>query len=73
MYNVSSCLLELSHVLSLLSVHQSMRGKSKIALVDFVRDRFKIGNQKNCTAVRRAEEVKASSSFQEIRNYRECI
>jgi len=50
-----------------------MRGKSKIALVDFVRDRFKIGNQKNCTAVRRAEEVKASSSFQEIRNYRERI
>ena len=50
-----------------------MRGKSKIALVDFVRDRFKIGNQKNCTTIRRAEEVKASSSLQEIRNYREHI
>ena len=50
-----------------------MCGKPKIALVDFVRDRFKIGNQKNYTTVRRAEEEKASSCFQEIRNYREHI
>ena len=55
MYNVCSCLIELSHAFSLLSVHQSKLGKTKITLVDFVRDRFNIGNQK---IVQQPEELR---------------